>query len=204
MQQGAANLFVVTAPSGAGKTTLCNELIRRVPNIRYAVSHTTRKARDNEADGKNYHFVAESTFKEMIAQGRFFEWAVIHGNHYGTSIDEYEKAQKQGVDLLLEIEGEGAMQVKNKHADAVLTYIVAPTPDDLKKRLNSRGKDSPEEIERRLLHAKKEMAFLPNFQYVIINDDLEDALLRLTSIVYAWRSLRKTMMPQLSDEYKLP
>ncbi len=204
MQQGAANLFVVTAPFGAGKTTLCNELIRRVPNIRYAVSHTTRKAHDNEVDGKNYHFAAESTFKEMIAQGRFFEWAVIHGNHYGTSIDEYERPQKQGVDLLLEIEGDGAMQVKNKHADAVLTYIIVPTLEDLKKRLNARGKDSPEEIEWRLLHAKKEIAFLPNFEYVIINDDFEDVLLRLTSIVYAWRSLRDTMMLRLSDEYKRP
>jgi len=204
MQQGAANLFVVTAPSGAGKTTLCNELIRRVPKIRYAVSHTTRKARDNEVDGENYHFVAESTFKKMIDEGRFFEWTVIHENLYGTSIDEYKRAQKEGVDLLLEIEGNGAMQVKSKHADAVLIYIVAPAMDDLRTRLNSRGKDSPEEIERRLRHAKKEMTFLPNFEYVIINDDFEEALLRLTSIVYAWRSLRETMMPQLSDEYKLP
>ncbi len=202
MEKGAGALFVVTAPSGAGKTTLCQELIRGVENIRCAVSHTTRKPRPKETNGVNYHFVSEEKFQEMIDAGRFFEWARIHGNFYGTSVAEYEKARDDGVDLLLEIEGQGAMQVKKRHPGAVLIFIVTPRFADLKARLDNRGKDAPDEIERRMQHAKQEISFLPEFEYVIINDDFDEALKRLMSIVYARRSLRETMMKQLNDEYK--
>jgi len=188
-------LFVVTAPSGGGKTTLCRKVIERLgATIRYSVSHTTRPPRGREQDGVDYHFVEDARFDEMIAQGELAEWAVIHRHRYGTSHKEINEALGAGVDLFLDIEGQGAMQIKQQFPQAVMIFVVPPDRETLQRRLQKRSTDDPAEVQRRLNNATQELTYSQHFDYVIVNDDLQQAIGDLESIVRAQRCRRENQI----------
>jgi guanylate kinase len=188
------NLIVVSAPSGAGKTTLCRQVIDRLaPTIRYSVSHTTRPPRGQERHGVDYFFVDDAEFDRMVAAGELAEWATIHRHRYGTSKAEIDRALPRGVDLFLDIESDGALQIKRAYPAAVLVYVLPPSLDALRERLRGRGSEAPEEVERRLANARTELAFLPRYDYIVINESLEDAVRRLEAVVLAARQRRENM-----------
>lgn len=183
----AGNIFLVVAPSGAGKSTLVNALLAKDPAIQLSVSYTTRPPRPGETDGREYHFVSVEDFKARRARGEFLESAEVHGNFYATSRVWIEERMHEGRDVLLEIDWQGARQVKAAFAHALGIFILPPSIDALEKRLHKRGQDSPQVIARRLLAAGSEIAHAPEFDYVIINEDFDRALADLTAIVTAAR-----------------
>lgn len=183
----AGNILLVVAPSGAGKSTLVNALLAKDPAIQLSVSYTTRPPRPGETDGREYHFVSVEDFKARRARGEFLESAEVHGNFYATSRVWIEERMHEGRDVLLEIDWQGARQVKAAFAHALGIFILPPSIDALEKRLHKRGQDSPQVIARRLLAAGSEIAHAPEFDYVIINEDFDRALADLTAIVTAAR-----------------
>lgn len=181
------HLYIVAAPSGAGKTTLVRMLLENDPLIRLSISTTTRSPRPGEVDGREYCFVDVPTFLERVNQGEFLEWAEVHGNYYGTSKRWIEAEMQDGRDVLLEIDWQGAQQVRKVFPDAIGIFILPPSMDALKTRLSGRGTDSAETIARRIAAAQDEMRHADEFDYVIINDDLQQALDNLRSVVSASR-----------------
>jgi guanylate kinase len=181
------NLFVVAAPSGAGKSSLVKSLLELDSHLVVSVSHTTRKPRGQEQDGREYHFIDEKSFRKMVAEGEFFEWAEVHGNLYGTSRGEVQKRIASGQDVVLEIDWQGAVQIKKIFPNAVLIFILPPSWEELRSRLQRRGEDSPEVIELRLKNAALEMAQAREFDFVIINELFERAVFDLKTIVHAQR-----------------
>ena len=183
----SGHLFIVSAPSGAGKTTLVRLLLEKDPGIRVSISSTTRPPRTGENDGREYHFVDVQYFLEMVSRGDFLEWAEVHGNYYGTSRRWIEAEMTAGRDVLLEIDWQGAQQVRKAFPSAIGIFILPPSLEELKSRLSGRGTDSAETIARRIAAARDEMRHVADFDYVIINDDLQQALGTLRSIVSATR-----------------
>ena len=181
------NLFVVAAPSGAGKSSLVNALLELDSHLVVSVSHTTRAPRGQESHGREYWFVDEPAFRTMIAAGDFLEWAEVHGNLYGTSRPSVEARLRAGDDVVLEIDWQGALQIKRLFAHAVLIFVLPPSWDELALRLARRGEDSPEVIARRLDNARTEVAQARHFDFVIINSLFETALFDLKAIVHAQR-----------------
>ena len=181
------NLFIVCAPSGAGKTSLVNALLEREPDIELSISYTTRAPRPGETDGRNYHFVTREQFLEMAGRGEFLEHAEVHGNFYATSQSWINARRAEGKDILLEIDWQGAAQVRGQIPDAVGVFILPPSPETLRRRLEGRGQDSAEVIEQRLLAARGEVAHVAEFDYVIINRNFDVAVTDLVSIVRAQR-----------------
>lgn len=181
------NLFVVAAPSGAGKSSLVNALMELDSRLTHSVSHTTRPPRGQEVHGREYYFVSEPQFDQMILQGAFLEWARVHGNRYGTSKQAIEERIAQGGDIILEIDYQGAIQVKQIFRNAVLIFILPPSWEELKSRLQRRGEDSAAVIETRLTNAATEVKEVQEFDFVIINQVFESALFDLKSIVHAQR-----------------
>lgn len=179
-------LFVITGPSGCGKSTLAGRVLEELDNIDFSVSYTTRKKRNSEEEGKDYYFVSEGEFKRMIEDMKLVEWAVVHGNYYGTSKRELEKKATKG-DILLDIDVQGAHQIKEKFKKTVFVFIMPPLYLELKKRLKKRGEESPESINERLDVAKKEIRHYHHFDYIIINDLLEKAVEELKSIILSTR-----------------
>ena len=179
------NLFIVCAPSGAGKTSLVNALLEREPDLELSVSFTTRAPRPGELDGREYHFVSRETFLAMAGRGEFLESAEVHGNLYGTSQAWIGMRRAEGKDILLEIDWQGALQVRRLIPDAIGIFILPPSPDALRKRLVARGQDAAEVIERRLAAAREEIAHVSEFDYVIINQNFDVAVSDLVSIVRA-------------------
>ncbi len=180
-------LFIVSAPSGAGKTTLCRELCKTVPKLKHSVSYTTRPRRKGERDKAHYFFINRTEFRKMIEKGEFAEWAVVYGNFYGTSIKKIEELKERGYDIILDIDIHGAMQMKRKYKDAVYVFVLPPSIKALQKRLSGRMSDSDDTIKERFAQAKDEMKGYKNYDYVIVNDDIKSALLELESIVRAAR-----------------
>ena len=176
-------LFVISAPSGAGKTTLCAEVMKIFPDIRMSVSCTTRKMRQGERDGVDYHFINHDQFKDMIKKGAFAEWAEVHGELYGTSVETIRKAEEEGIDLILDIDWQGAKQIKGSLNTGVYIFILPPDINELEKRLKDRGKDSEETIKKRLNNAKEEIAHAPSYDYNIINDKLKESVSSLEAII---------------------
>jgi len=174
-------LFIISAPSGAGKSTLCKKLRQHYPDIQYSVSYTTRQPRANECQGIDYNFISCDDFKKGIQDNEWAEWACVHDNYYGTSRQMIESYLATGKDVLLEIDVQGMEQIVHKFPDAITIFIKPPSMDVLKKRLERRGTDSPEIIEKRLKNAKKEMTYEHLYQYHIINDDLDTACQKLLS-----------------------
>lgn len=182
----SGQLFIVAAPSGAGKTTLVRMLLEQDP-VRLSVSHTTRAPRTGEVNGVAYHFVPVEQFKHMIAEDAFLEWAEVHGNFYGTSKAWIRSELTAGRDVLLEIDWQGAQQVRQVFPEAVGIFILPPSMEELTRRLTGRGTDAAEVIERRLAAAQAEMRHVGEFDYVIINDELQQALADLQCVVQASR-----------------
>lgn len=180
-------LFIVTAASGAGKTSLVNALLKQDARLRLSVSHTTRKPRPGEVHGVDYHFVDESTFLRMLAEMQFLENAEVHGARYGTAQAQVLETLSQGYDVILEIDWQGAAQVRRLFPQAIGIFILPPSMEALAERLNQRGQDSAETIAKRVLAAREEMRHVGEFDYVIINDDFTLALQELDSIVRAQR-----------------
>lgn len=181
------NLFVVSAPSGAGKSSLVNALMELDSHVQPSVSHTTRAPRGQEKHGREYYFVSQPEFDAMIASNAFVEWAQVHGNCYGTSRRAIEERMAQGADVVLEIDFQGALQIKQVFANAVLVFILPPSWEELRSRLERRGEDTEDVIEKRLTNAAQEMAQACKFDFVIINEVFERALFDLKSIVHAQR-----------------
>ena len=181
------NLFVVAAPSGAGKSSLVKALLELDAHLAVSVSHTTRAPRGQEKDGREYWFVDEPGFRAMIDRGEFFEWAQVHGNLYGTSRRAIEARLARGEDVVLEIDWQGALQIKQLFEHAVLIFILPPSWDELRQRLLRRGEDGPEVIERRMANAREEVAQARHFDYVIINALFETALFDLKTVVHSQR-----------------
>ncbi len=181
-------LFVVSAPSGAGKTSLCQELVSQLPDLRYSVSYTTRKPRPAEIADRHYHFVDEATFRDMIKEGAFLEWAEVYGNLYGTPRAPIKEWISQGIDVLLDIDTQGALQIRRHEPDAVSIYILPPSLEVLRRRLEERKGDAPDEIARRLKKARDEVKHYRDYIYVIINEDFKFSVRQLEAIVLAERS----------------
>lgn len=183
----SGTLYVVAAPSGAGKTTLVGRLLANEGDVRLSISYTTRSPRPGEENGREYHFVGVEVFRQMIERGDFLEWAEVHGNFYGTSKTWIAERMAEGSDVLLEIDWQGAQQVRALFPGAIGIFILPPSMEELERRLTGRGTDSRETIDRRLAAAQAEMRHAGEFDYAIINDDLERALGDLRSILRASR-----------------
>ena len=181
------NLFVVSAPSGAGKSSLVRALREFDARVYPSVSHTTRAPRGQEKHGREYYFVSDAEFDAMAANNGFVEWANVHSRRYGTAKKSLEERIQGGTDVLLEIDYQGALQVKNAFPNAVLIFILPPSWDELRARLENRGEDAPEVIELRLKNAAEEMAQVAEFDFVIINELFESALFDLKAIIHAQR-----------------
>ncbi len=183
----SGNLFIVCAPSGAGKTSLVKELLKADAQIRLSVSYSTRMPRAGETDGRDYHFVTQHKFQEMLELGDFLESALVHGNHYGTSQRWIDQQRNGGSDILLEIDWQGAAQVRKLAPDAIGIFILPPSFDALLARLKQRGQDAADVIARRLAAAREEISHASEFDYVIMNDDFDHAVQDLICIVRAQR-----------------
>jgi len=183
----SGTLFVVSAPSGAGKTTLCREIRLRLPDLAYSVSVTTRPPRPGEIDGADFRFVGVSEFQAMLARGEFAEWATVHGNLYGTRARALEDALATGRDVLLDIDTQGAAQLRARYPDAVLIFILAPSVKELEQRLRERRSNMDADIERRLVRAREEIALWRQYDYLIVNRDVKEAMEQLESIILAER-----------------
>ena len=180
-------LFVVSAPSGAGKTTLCREMRLRLHDLAYSVSVTTRAPRPGEIDGSDFRFVSERTFRAMLDRGEMAEWATVHGNLYGTPSAPLEAALGDGRDVLLDIDTQGAAQLRARYSEAVLIFIVAPSMAELEQRLRERRSDRESEIARRLERARTEVTLWRRYDYLIVNRDVKEAMEQLASIIQAER-----------------
>jgi guanylate kinase len=192
-------LFVVSAPSGAGKTTLCRELRLRVPGLAYSISVTTRAPRPGEIDGIDFEFVNETRFRAMVAASEFAEHAVVHGHLYGTRASTLERALAAGTDILLDIDTQGAARLKEHAPEAVLIFIVAPSMAELEQRLRERRSDNDSDIARRLWRAREEIALWRRYDYLIVNRDVKEALERLEAIVVAERTRTSRLSLHLED-----
>jgi len=189
-------LLIISSPSGAGKTTLTRDLLARFPDLGFSVSHTTRKPRANEIDGRDYHFSDAPAFERLVAEGAFAEWAEVHGNLYGTALSEIERCKQQGKSgILFDIDFQGARQIKARRDDAIGVFVLPPSMEALKQRLRMRAADDEATIERRYHNAEREIQHYGLFDYVIVNDDLDEAKERLRGIVLAERSRRKRTAP---------
>lgn len=183
----SGNLFVVSAPSGAGKSSLVKALMELDTGVRASISHTTRAPRGQEVNGREYHFVDTQRFDEMVADNEFLEWARVHGNQYGTSRQAVQDLLQTGQDVVLEIDYQGALQVQQAFPQAILIFILPPSWEELRARLQRRGEDSSDTIEQRLHNAQTEMSHARKFDFVIINELFERALFDLKTIVHAQR-----------------
>ena len=193
-------IFVITGASGCGKTSLVRHVLGNLKDVQFAVSHTTREMRSSEKEGRDYYFVSDSEFKQIIKEDQFVEWAIVHGNYYGTSGSEIEKKGALG-DLLLDIDVQGAQQIKSKLKRGVFIFILPPLFEELKKRLEERGQEDADSIEKRLGVARKDIRFYPQFDYIIVNDQLEKATKELEAIILSTRcrleSRKKEIIPVL-------
>jgi len=187
MKRREGLLFVVSAPSGAGKTTLCRALTDSLENLTHSISYTTRKPRPGEVDGRDYYFVTEERFRNMVQAGDFAEWAQVHSNLYGTSRRVLDEMRTDGTDVILDIDTQGAGQIKEKCQDAVFIFIMPPSLEILEERLRHRKSDNEDEIKKRMRRARDEIRDYTMYDYIIVNRDFERALAELRSIILAER-----------------
>lgn len=193
-------LFVVSAPSGGGKSAVLERLLGRIEEFAYSVSVTSRAPRPGEKDGKNYHFVTDDEFRRMIGLNEFYEWAEVHGNYYGTRKSVVEEVLAAGNDLVMDIDVQGACQVKSKKPDAVTIFLLPPSMAMLEKRLRGRHSDDEEAIQLRLRNAATEIAQHGLFDYVIVNDDLDRTVAALREVIFAERRRGSRQLLVVRDE----
>ena len=204
-------IYIISAPSGSGKSTLVNELLKAVSGLEFSISYTTRAPRGSESNGRQYYFVSRPQFEEMIHAGEFLEYAEVFGNYYGTASRFLKEAEKNGRDLLLDIDVQGAAQIQKKIPDAVSIFILPPDRKTLEQRLRKRGEDREETIQRRLVTAAGEIENYERYSYILINDRLEESIEVLQSIVMAERLVRsgqplsgpQSLTVELADRCKL-
>jgi guanylate kinase len=196
-------ILIISAPSGAGKTTLCRELLKRFPGMRESISYTTRRPRPGEVHGQDYFFISPDEFQRMIRDDAFAEWAEVHGNLYGTALKTLEDARKSGIDLVLDIDCQGARQLKEQFGGGSYIFILPPSMDELRRRLESRSSDAPEVIERRIRRAAEEIRESRWYDYIIINDQLENAFGELSAIVVAHRLRTFRMLEQVAKLFDI-
>jgi guanylate kinase len=197
MKNTKNNVFIISAPSGSGKTTLIDLLLTENPSLSFSISHTTRPARPGERDGVEYFFISEQKFEQMIREERFVEWAEVHGHFYGTSREMLVQPEKENRDVILDIDVQGAAQVRQKMPEAISIFILPPSYEALKTRLLTRQKDKQEVMLKRLENARKEIRRYSEFDYIIINDDLETASKSLSSIIDSSNSLREKQIDRI-------
>jgi guanylate kinase len=190
-EKGEGLIFIISAPSGAGKTTLLKKVMEELPGLRFSVSYTTRPPRANEKDGEDYHFISPSLFQKMVERNEFLEWAEVLGNRYGTGRKNIATLQSEGIDLILDIDTQGAKQVVKQIEPAILIYILPPSLGSLQERLTKRGLDSPERMRFRLANAKGDMEEARWYHYVILNDRFEETVEKLKAIIMAERCRKK-------------
>jgi guanylate kinase len=195
----SGQIYVISGPSGSGKSTLIELLIKRIPGIGYSISHTSRKPRDNEVNTVDYHFVNRKTFISMIDDGEFVEWAEIYGDLYGTSTSSLRGQMNQGLDVVMDLDSQGADNIKKHYKDSILIYILPPSLKILEKRLKNRAMDNENVIKTRIKRADAELQNSVWYDYIIINDDLDEALERVKSIVISNRCRNSHMYPQLKE-----
>jgi guanylate kinase len=193
-------LIVVSAPSGTGKTSLCEEAVRGIPGLAHSVSHTTRAPRPHEVGGRDYHFVDDTTFQDMVKSDAFAEWATVHGHLYGTSRALLEEKLATEQDVILDIDTQGAAQLRQVYPEGVFVFVLPPSWEQLEQRLRKRRSDAPEEIERRLRKAREEMKYFTEYDYVIINDVLERAVGDLCAIIAAERCRSARLNSHIREE----
>jgi len=196
---GRGMLIVVSSPSGGGKGTLIDRVLKTVPGVSYSISYTTRAPRVTEENGREYFFVSTAAFEEMIRRGEFLEWANVYGYLYGTSQAQVERERAAGHDIILEIDVQGATSIRDQIDDAVSIFILPPSFELLSQRLVKRGTDSPADLERRLRGAPAEVEQHRSFQYVILNDDINRASQQLAAVIYAERARQQRQEPRLND-----
>ena len=195
-----ANIFIIAAPSGCGKTSLVKSLIEDSNNLSVSVSHTTRKMRQGEIDGKNYHFVSKATFDKMIINKEFVEYAEVFGNMYGTTKKNIKEKLDRNIDIILEIDWQGARQVRKNITDAVSIFILPPSKQALYERLINRGQDDEVTISKRMENSEKEMSHFNEFDYLIINDQFDSALSNLKAIIDDFRNNIKNIDLSLENQ----
>ena len=178
-------LIVLSGPSGTGKGTICRELLHNCPNLHYSISATTRAPRNGEVNGSNYWFIEQYKFREMINDNGFLEWAEVYGNYYGTPRASVLELLNSGKDVILEIDTQGAMQVKNKFPQGVFIYIVPPSLDELANRIHKRGTETIEAIKKRLGCVRSELSYVNNYNYIVVNDEVTKAVASIESIINA-------------------
>jgi guanylate kinase len=201
--QKSGILFVISAPSGAGKTSIFRELLSRSPGLCESISYTTREKRIGEREGVDYHFVSCEQFDWMVEEGAFAEWAEVHGNRYGTARSTLLRASEEGSDVLLDIDVQGAAQLRASGLKGVFIFILPPGMAELRQRLSGRNTDSAEVIERRMLNAVSEIREAVSCDYVVVNDTLECAVATVQAIVIAEKSRTKRVLDQLPAEFGL-
>jgi len=197
-------LFVVTGPSGCGKSSIIHHVMRDLRNIRFSISHTTRPRRPSELDGRDYHFIGRTEFERMAAKKQFVEWALVHGHCYGTSKAEIGEKGAIG-DLILDIDVQGAGQIKSGPLRAIFVFILPPKYEELRRRLRERGEDKPEIIARRLRNARREIRHYADFDYVVVNNKLDRAVLELESVILGSRcrtDVRKAEILEILKSFK--
>ncbi|MBJ6800364.1 guanylate kinase [Geomonas propionica] len=191
-------LYVISAPSGAGKTSLCKEIIDIFPNLRHSVSYTTRPPRNGEVHGRDYFFVGKEEFDRMVEAGEFAESAEVHGNFYGTSLATLKESRAEGIDLILDIDCQGARQLKGRFEGGVYIFVLPPSIEELRRRLDNRSSDSQEVIERRIQNASGEIQEARWYDYIIINDKFSEALEQLKSVLVAEQCRTTRLLQGLS------
>lgn len=196
-------LFIVSAPSGAGKTTLCREILDIFPGLRHSVSFTTRTPRAGEVHGKDYFFVTVDEFQRMVREGEFAEWAEVHGNFYGTAISTLAESRKKGIDLILDIDCQGAQQLREKRVAGVHVFILPPSYAELRRRLEGRDSDRPEVIETRMNNAAAEIREARRYDYIIVNDQFPRAVEELRSIIIAEHQRTELMLETVAAEFNI-
>ncbi|MFB3884321.1 MAG: guanylate kinase [Thermodesulfobacteriota bacterium] len=197
-------VFVISAPSGAGKTTLVRAVMKQLPNLHFSISYTTRTPRANEREGEDYYFVSPSLFQKMVERDEFLEWAEVLGNRYGTALATIKDLSLKGIDLILDIDTQGARKILERVEQTVLIYILPPSVEALRERLVKRGLDSPEMIQLRLAGARKDVEEAHWYHYVIVNDKVEDAIEKLKAIIVAerCRKLKSSILEKKKREWE--
>ena len=201
MKRLRGSLFIVSAPSGAGKTTLCRQLTVQIEGITHVVSYTTRPPREGEMNDRDYTFIQKDEFIRMKEEGEFIEWAEVHGNLYGTSRRRLEDILNKGIDAIHDIDTQGGAQMRRNFHDGVYIFVLPPSVDALRKRLEKRMSDSPGEIEKRIKRSLEEIREYGNYDYVIVNDIIDEALRELMSIVIAERVKKDKVDPRWIEEF---
>jgi guanylate kinase len=196
-------IYVISAPSGAGKSTLVNALCKQDTQVQLSISHTTRPIRTGEQNGINYYFVSKTEFEQMLNDNEFLEYAMVYDNYYGTNINTIKRFLANGKDIILEIDWQGAQQIRKLFSDATLIFILPPSLEILAERLNKRNTDSPEVIAKRLDLALTEIAHAKEFDYIIINDNFDNALNDLSSIIRTPRNKTERILQRLNSEFGL-